>query len=153
MSKVTVSVEVGVDPATAFEVFTAEIDRWYVRGPYSWMDAERAVAIRFEPHVGGRLLEVWDEASGEGFAFGEVTVWEPGRRLVFADVVSGATPGEPPDPPTEVEVCFEPVPGGTRVTLEHRGLDRLPADVAEQKRRHGWVTVVDWYAGVLAPAG
>lgn len=153
MSTVTTSVEVAVDPATAFEVFTAEIDRWYVRGPYSWWDESRAVAIRFEPGVGGRLLEVWDEATGEGFAFGEITVWEPGRRLVLADLVSGAVPGRPPDPPTEVEVRFEPAPGGTRVTVEHRGLDRLPPDVAEQKRRYGWVTILEWYAGALAAAG
>jgi predicted enzyme related to lactoylglutathione lyase/uncharacterized protein YndB with AHSA1/START domain len=149
---VTVTVEVGVDPATAFEVFTAEIDRWYVRGPYSWMDAEAAVGIRFEPGVGGRLLEVHDEATGDGFVFGRVTAWEPGRRLVFADLVSGATPGRPPDPPTEVEVRFEASPAGTTVTLEHRGLDRLPAAVAEQKREHGWSTVARWFASSFEPS-
>lgn len=151
MSTVRVSVEVDVDPATAFEVFTAEIDRWYVRGPYSWMAPDRAVGIRFEPGVGGRLIEVHDEATGEGYAFGRVLAWEPGHRLVFADLVSGATPGEPPDPPTEVEVRFEPAGAGTRVTLEHRGLDRLPPGVAEQKRRHGWSTVVHWFAGSFRP--
>src|SRR5439155_16916456 len=33
---VTTSVEVAVDPLTAFEVFTEEIDSWYQRGPHSW---------------------------------------------------------------------------------------------------------------------
>ncbi|HEX9995074.1 MAG TPA: VOC family protein [Acidimicrobiales bacterium] len=153
MTAVTVTVEVGVDPAEAFRVFTEEIDRWYVRGPYSWMDADRAVGIRFEPGVGGRLLEVHDEATGDGFAFGRVLAWEPGRRLVFADLVSGPTPGEPPDPPTEVEVRFDPSPAGTLVTVEHRGLDRLPPAVADQKREHGWATVARWFAdGLHAPA-
>lgn len=153
MNAVNVSVEVAIDPAEAFRVFTEEIDRWYVRGPYSWMDPERAVGIRFEPGVGGRLLEVHDEATGEGFVFGRVLAWEPGRRLVFADVVSGATPGEPPDPPTEVEVRFEPGGPGTIVTVEHRGLDRLPPAVAAQKREHGWATVARWFAeGHAAPA-
>ena len=46
---VTTSVEVAVDPATAFEVFTEEIDAWYQRGPHSWKNPDRAVAVRFEP--------------------------------------------------------------------------------------------------------
>jgi uncharacterized protein YndB with AHSA1/START domain len=138
---VTVSTEVGVDPSTAFEVFTDEIDSWYQRGPHSWKHPDRAVGIRFEPHVGGRLLEVHDPATGEGFAFGKVLVWEPGKRLVFADLVSSV----PPDPLTEVEVRFEAVANGTRVTLEHHGLDRLPPDVAAQKRMYGWQTTLRWF--------
>jgi uncharacterized protein YndB with AHSA1/START domain len=138
---VTVSVDVPVDPATAFEVFTDEIDGWYQRGPHSWRFPDRAVGIRFEPYVGGRLLEVHDRDTGEGFAFGEVRVWEPGVRLVFADLVSS----EPPGPLTEVEVRFEAVDDGTRVTLEHRGLDRLPPEVAAQKRMYGWQTTLRWF--------
>jgi uncharacterized protein YndB with AHSA1/START domain len=137
---VTVSVEVAVDPATAFDVFTAEIDAWYRRGPHSWKHPERAVGIRIEPGVGGRLLEVHDEATGEGFKTGRILVWEPGVRLVFADLVSSA----PPDL-TEVEVRFDPTPEGTRVTLEHRGLDRLPADAAAAKRKYGWITLLRWF--------
>jgi uncharacterized protein YndB with AHSA1/START domain len=138
---VTVSIDVAVDPATAFEVFTNEVDVWYQRGPHSWRYPDRAVGIRFEPRVGGRLLEVHDKRTGEGFAFGQVLVWEPGARLVFADLVSSA----PPDPLTEVEVRFEPAGDGTRVTLAHRGLDRLPPDVAAQKRMYGWQTTLRWY--------
>jgi uncharacterized protein YndB with AHSA1/START domain len=138
---VTVSIDVAVDPDTAFDVFTNEIDSWYQRGPHSWMYPDRAVGIRFEPRVGGRLLEVHDTDTGEGFAFGRVLVWEPGARLVFADLVSSA----PPDPVTEVEVRFEAAGEGTRVTLEHRGLDRLPPDVAAQKRMYGWQTTLRWF--------
>jgi uncharacterized protein YndB with AHSA1/START domain len=140
-NSVTVSIDVAVDPDTAFDVFTNEIDSWYQRGPYSWKNPDRAVGIRFEPGVGGRLLEVHDAESGEGFAFGRVLVWEPGARLVFADLVSSA----PPDPVTEVEVRFEAAGEGTRVTLEHRGLDRLPPDVAAQKRMYGWQTTLRWF--------
>jgi uncharacterized protein YndB with AHSA1/START domain len=138
---VTVSIDVAVDPDTAFDVFTNEIDSWYQRGPHSWRYPDRAVGIRFEPRVGGRLLEVHDADSGEGFAFGRVLVWEPGARLVFADLVSSA----PPDPVTEVEVRFEAAGEGTRVTLEHRGLDRLPPDVAAPKRMYGWQTTLRWF--------
>src|SRR5205807_4756936 len=40
---VTATVEVAVDPATAFEVFTEEIDRWWRPGPIDWYDSVRAV--------------------------------------------------------------------------------------------------------------
>jgi hypothetical protein len=73
------TVEVPVDPETAFRMFTEEIDDWYERGRYSWNDPERAVAIRFE---GGRLLEVWND--GGAFEMGVVTMWEPGEQLAFA---------------------------------------------------------------------
>jgi uncharacterized protein YndB with AHSA1/START domain len=141
IDNVTVSIEVAVDPDTAFDVFTNEIDSWYQRGPHSWRHPDRAVGIRFEPRVGGRLLEVHDDDSGKGFAFGRVLVWEPGARLVFADLLSSA----PPDPLTEVEVRFETSGEGTRVTLEHRGLERLPPDVAAQKRMYGWQTTLRWF--------
>jgi hypothetical protein len=93
---VTTSIEVAVDPATAFEVFTEEIDAWYRRGPHNFADPARAVGIRFEPGVGGRLIEVYDATTGEGHTAGEIVVWDPGRRLVFVD-----------NRKTEVDVRFE----------------------------------------------
>ena len=147
-TSVTASVEVAVDPATAFEVFTEDIDAWYKRGPYSFKDPGRAVAVRFEPGVGGRLIEVHDTTTGEGIEWGRVLVWEAGARLVFADLISSASPATL----TEVEVRFASVAGGTRVTLEHRGLDRLPPDVADQKRKHGWITLLGWFDEHVAPA-
>src|SRR2546427_410397 len=80
---VTATVEVAVDPATAFAIFTEEIGRWWRPGPINWNDAERAVGIRIEPGVGGRWLEIYDEATGEGFECGRILIWEPGARLVF----------------------------------------------------------------------
>lgn len=106
------TVEVAVDPGTAFRMFTEEIDEWYERGPYSWNDPERAVAIRFEH---GRLLEVWDE--GDGYEMGFVTAWEPGERLVFAY----RSVHLPPDLETEVEIRFEPIAAGTRVSSSTEG--------------------------------
>lgn len=39
------------------------------------------------------------------------------------------------------------VAGGTRVTLEHRGLDALPPEVAEARRRSpGWGYAMAWFA-------
>jgi uncharacterized protein YndB with AHSA1/START domain len=136
------TVDVAVDPATAFEVFTAEIDAWYARGPYSWHDPDRAIGIRFEPHVGGRWLEVHDAETGEGVEIGRIRAWEPGRRVL----VSFTSSWLPPEPPTEVEIRFEAVPTGTRVTLEHRGIDQLPPDVARAWRSRAWKALMATFA-------
>lgn len=57
---VSSEVEVAVDPDTAFVAFTEELDLWWVRGPINHHAAGRCLAMRCEPGVGGRLLEVYD---------------------------------------------------------------------------------------------
>jgi hypothetical protein len=135
------TVEVDVDPATAFQVFTEEIGSWYRSGRYSWNAPERAVGIRFEPGVGGRLLEVWDEASGQGYEMGRILIWEPGVRLVF----QYRNAHLPADPLTEVEVRFDPLGGGTMVTLEHRGFDRLPPHIGKEWEGRAWINFMTWF--------
>jgi hypothetical protein len=139
----TAIVEVALDPAAAFAVFTEEIDRWWRPGPINWNDSARAVGIRIEPGVGGRWIEVYDAATGEGFECGRITVWEAGSRLVFLYRDAGHQIDG-----TEVEVRFEPIEGGTRVTLEHRGWDKLAPDIAATKReikRWGWASILGWF--------
>ncbi len=104
---VTATVEVALDPLTAFEVFTGEIGQWWRPGPINWNDPGRAVGIRIEPGVGGRWIEVYDAATGEGFECGRIRVWEPGARLV----VSYRDAGRDLDD-TEVEIRFARVPAG-----------------------------------------
>jgi uncharacterized protein YndB with AHSA1/START domain len=144
---VTTITEVEVDPTTAFEIFTSEIDSWYVRGPHSWKNPERAVGIRFEPGVGGRWIEVWDEATGEGYDFARITAWEPGVRLVLDYLLHDG------GHVTEVEIRFEPIESGTRVVLEHRGWDTLPPDVAAAgvaNVQQGEPALLQWFADYVA---
>jgi hypothetical protein len=133
-ASVRVSVSVGVEPLRAFTAFTDEIDSWYVKDRHTLADPARAAAIRFEPGTGGRLIEVYDAATGEGREIGRVTAWQPGRRLAFTDQLG-----------TEVEVSFEATASGTRVTLEHRGLERLRPDLAAKHARYGWRRLLPWY--------
>ena len=49
------AVKVSVEPTSAFTAFTDEIDSWWMRGPIIFFDAGRAVAMRIEPGVGGRM--------------------------------------------------------------------------------------------------
>ena len=78
---VSVTTLVATDPATAFEIFTAEVNVWWKHGPMFRPSVHGAGVLRFEPGVGGRLLETYDDESS--FEFGRVKVWVPGERLVF----------------------------------------------------------------------
>jgi uncharacterized glyoxalase superfamily protein PhnB len=102
------SVEVAVDPVTAFTVFTDELDLWWVRGPINAYDTGRLVEMRCEPGVGGRILEVYDAESGEGLELARITVWEPGRRLTWKSSLDDVT----------IDVRFESSAKGTTVRLD-----------------------------------
>ena len=134
-ASVRVTIHVGVDAATAFDVFTNEIDAWYRRGPHNFFDPVRAIGIRIEPGVGGRMLEVYDNDTGEAREMATVTTWEPGARLVLRDTRD-----------TEIEVTFEPRGNETKVTLEHRGLERLRPREAESHARFGGRLLIAWFS-------
>jgi hypothetical protein len=140
---VRLSVEVPVDPTTAFKIFTLEIGRWWRPGPINWNNAGRAVGVRIEPGPGGRWMEIHDLKTGEGVTQGRFTVWELGARLVFLyQDVGHQLDG------TEVEIDFEPIADGARVTLTHRGWERVPATArvrARNLKRWGWGNILNWY--------
>ena len=75
---VTSTVDVDVDPMTAFAAFTDEFDQWWGNGPIDAWDSSRCIGRRLEPGVGGRLLEVYED---DALELGRVTVWEPGARV------------------------------------------------------------------------
>jgi Activator of Hsp90 ATPase homolog 1-like protein len=139
---VNVSLDLSLDPATAFEIFTAESGRWWQPGPINWNDSGRAVGMRFDPGPGGRWAEVYRD--GDEFEFGRTITWEPGRKLAFIYGDDGhALDG------TEVEVRFDEIPYGTRVTLEHRGWAKVDPEALPQllrAKRWGWPNILGWYA-------
>lgn len=82
----TSQVEVAVDPLTAFTAFTEELDLWWVRGPINAYDSGRLVAMRCEPGVGGRIMEVYNADSGEGLELARITAWELGQISRLAEL-------------------------------------------------------------------
>jgi uncharacterized protein YndB with AHSA1/START domain len=127
----TVSVVVAVDAAAAFEVFTRETDLWWKRGPRFRVAGHRPGLLQFEAGVGGRLFETFETEAGEKvFVVGRVTAWEPPSRLMLEWRNANFAPSER----TEIEVLFEPVAAGTRVTVQHRGWASLRPD---HPARHG----------------
>jgi len=129
--RVHASIEIAVDPQTAFKIFTEEIDAWWERGPHNFWDGGRALATRFEPGVGGRYLEVYDEA-GDVLEIGRITLWEPGTRLVWRMSHDD----------TEVDIRFEAIAGGTRVLLEQR----LVPSGTKAHFYSGWNNILAWFA-------
>ena len=130
---VTVSVVVSLDAEAAFDVFTREVDLWWRPGPaYRFARAHDGGEgrMRFEPGAGGRFVQVLDDAGDDVYEVGRVLAWEPGKRLAFEWRGPNFEPGQV----TRVDVGFEAVEEGTRVTLTHSGWDDLPA---EHPVRHG----------------
>ena len=125
---VTVAIDVAVEPAVAFDVFTRELDAWWGRGPRYRFVAPYGGTLMLEPGVGGRLLHVVD--SGVSFEVGRVEVWEPPRRLALTWRLTNFTPEQQ----TRVDVRFEPATGGTRVSVTHSGWDTIPVG---HPARHG----------------
>jgi hypothetical protein len=124
-ARVTTFVE--VSPSDAFEVFTAEVDLWWRRGP-RFRGGGSSSELRFEQDSHGRRLV--EQSGAVIFEIGRVRVWEPGKRLVLDYRLRNFAADER----TELEVRFEPAGEGTRVTLEHRGWAALRRD---HPARHG----------------
>ena len=129
---VTSVVEVAVGPGTAFDAFTDELDLWWVRGPINHHAGGRVLAMRCEPGVGGRLLEVYDDNTGEALELAKITTWEPGRRLAWHSSIDDV----------EIEVSFDASPAGTTV----RVVARIPAE-GEDRGGTSWVRVVPKWFG------
>lgn len=129
--RVRVTISVGVEPEIAFRVFTEEIDQWWKRGPAYRISKNDRGFLHMEPRVGGRLFESFETSTGTRvLQTGEVKVWDPPARLVFDWRAVNFAPSEK----TEVEVCFDPTPTGTLVTLTHRGWSTIRPD---HPVRHG----------------
>lgn len=148
-SKVFVALRVNATPERAFEAFTAEIGAWWRPNTLFQTTPRSPGRLSFEPGEGGRLIETLE--SGKVFEIGRVLAWEPPGRLVF----SWRQANFPPELQTEVEVTFEAVGEETRVSVEHRGFDRVPAGAA----RHGFsdpallMHLGEWWRSLLGSLG
>jgi uncharacterized protein YndB with AHSA1/START domain len=147
-SKVLVSLRVKASPDRAFAAFVDDIGVWFQANPLFAFTPRDPGVLAFEPGGGGRLTTTL--ASGKVFEIGKVRAWEPPRRLVFGWRQAAFAP----DQDTEVEVRFDPVGADeTRVTVEHRGWDSVPA---AHVARHGFPNAVfltrhgEWWQRLLA---
>lgn len=133
----------------AWLTFTAGFGSWWPVAQHS-IGEERVTAVEMEPGVGGRVLERWDD--GREHEWGVITEWDEPNRLVFSwhpNLEKART--------TEIEVRFTSIDEGTRVSLEHRGWERLDKDAqaAREDYASGWAPVLELFArraGATSPS-
>ncbi|RIJ78178.1 hypothetical protein D1871_03730 [Nakamurella silvestris] len=131
---------VAAPPTTAFQLWTAHINRWWPVASHSVFGETATVAF-----TDGEIVETAPD--GRRSTWGTVLSWEPGSRLVTT-----WHPGGDPALATEVEVIFEPVAVGgsavphTLVTLIHRGWQNRPgAAEVHTEYGSGWQQVLAGY--------
>lgn len=131
--------DVACPPDHAFRTWTARTTIWW---PASHtVSAASGLEVIVEPRVGGRIFERTPD--GDEHDWGEITAWEPPRRLVYlwhlrADRADA----------TEVEISFSGADDtSTRVEIEHRGWDRLGAAGTGRRdaNRGGWGGLLPHY--------
>ena len=141
-----VEFEVAAPPAHAFAVWTDRCATWW---PASHTVSGDPAAITFEPREGGRIYE--RTTAGVEHDWGEVTVWEPPRRLGYLWHLRRDRSDA-----TEVEIRFVGVADGrTRVEIEHRGWEDLGAGAETWRDRNhgGWSTLLpSFVAAAEAPS-
>lgn len=139
--------------AEAFRLFTEGIDQWWPVATHSiTADDPRAGGgavrgLRFEGHVGGRLVEVVSD--GSEYSWGNVLAWDPPRRFVMS-----WHPNRAPTAASRIEVQFRPDGTGTTIELEHSGWEEF-GDRAAQLREayhHGWDPVLERLVAVARDA-
>jgi uncharacterized protein YndB with AHSA1/START domain len=143
-SRILVSLRIDAPPEVVFDAFVDDIALWWRPNTLFSFTPRSPGVMAFEE---GRLVERLP--SGKVFEVGRVTVWEHGARLVF-DWRQATFTG---DMATEVEVRFDAVGKATRVTVEHRGWDSVPAP---HVARHSFPNTVflarhgEWWRALLA---
>lgn len=138
------TIEVKATPARAFDLFTSRMGEWWPSGKTIGRNPHADIVI--EPQAGGRWYE--RDAAGNETQWGRVLAWEPPGRVLLGWQINSQWHYDA-DFLTEVELTFAALAGGgTRVTLEHRNLERFGADAEAHaaKIRGGWPTMVGHFA-------
>jgi uncharacterized protein YndB with AHSA1/START domain len=125
----------------AFQRFTAEFGSWWPVRTLSVGGTDTEACV-FECRLGGRIYE--RVKGGVEHPWGEVTLWEPPRRVRFL-----WHPSRPRENHQDVELTFTPNGGGTRVELVSWGWERWGKGAKGARRgyRMGWGYVFDHLAG------
>ena len=115
------TIDIAATPARTFELFTTE------DGLCQWMARTASVDLR----PGGAWRWVHEDGAA---CSGEYIDVEPPERLSFTYGWESGRFDDVPAGSTRVDVAFEPIEGGTRVTVRHAGL------VGDRPERHtvGW---------------
>jgi hypothetical protein len=140
------SFEIDCDAAHAFDAWTARFGQWWPRGHS--VSGDPGVVIFLERRVGGRIFE--RTSDGTEIDWGEVTVWDPPRRLGYLWHIRRDRADA-----TDVELTFVATgEGTTRLDVVHSGWERLGAGAEEWRdaNRGGWSGLVPHFAAYATEA-
>lgn len=133
----------------AFRVFTESFDSWWPKTHHiAKIEMKESV---METKLGGRWYE--KGIDGSECEWGKVIAWEPPKRFALTWQLTADYQYDP-NFQTEVEVTFDSIgEGKTRVTLEHKYLDRYGKDMEKVKssvgnEEGGWGGIMKLYAAV-----
>jgi Activator of Hsp90 ATPase homolog 1-like protein len=125
-------------PVAAFEVYTARIGDWW--DPRYTVNAETLETVVIEPRVGGRVFARHVDVGVDDW--GEVTVWEPGYRLVHTFTLA-----QDAAHPSEVAVEFvRRAAGGCTVLFAHGGW--TDANVGIRSKFGDWRVLLDRFVAL-----
>lgn len=134
IAPVRAEVTVSQPPDEAFVLFATRIGDWWTGNS---IGRKPRAAITLEPAPGGRWYET--AADGEETDWGKVVAWDPPHRLLLVWELNSRFE---PDPTvvTTIEIRFAAIDGGTRVSLEHRDLERFGDEARDVAGRinQGW---------------
>jgi uncharacterized protein YndB with AHSA1/START domain len=141
-----ISFDVDCPADHAFKVWTSKIGTWWPRDHTVSGDPDDIV---LESGPGGRIYE--RTSTGERHEWGEVTGWEPPRRLSYLWHI-----GRERATATEVEITF--VDQGalrTRIEIVHSGWDSMgeDADARRDQNRSGWDALVPSFMAAAGKEG
>jgi hypothetical protein len=132
-SPIEKSIYVTIPQAKAFELFTAKMATWWPFSDAHAIFEARHASFVFEGRVGGHVKEV--SVDGKDGMWGTITSWNPPSKFTMT-----WHPGRGPETAQELEVSFVPEGDGTRVTLLHRGWEKLGDEATKMHAGYtrGW---------------
>ena len=134
-----IAFEVDCAPAHAFDLWTQRASSWWPT--QHTVTADPGVRVVFEARVGGRVFE--RTPAGDEVDWGEITVWEPPRRLGYSWFIRTDRADA-----TDVEIRFKELGDHrTRVEIVHRGWERLGSRGSRWRtvNQAGWDGVLPAY--------
>lgn len=145
-----VVVPVSVDEA--FEIFTSRMTDWWPKDHHIGSAPIEQIVI--EPHEGGRWYTRHEDGSETSTGF--VLAWEPPQRLIISWQI-GADWRYDPKLVTTVELSFTAeAPDRTRVSLEHRDLERFGPEAERMRTTFSgpgaWTATLGAFAGACGGA-
>ena len=100
--------------------------------------------MTIEPRVGGRVFATHEDLGEHDW--GEVTVWEPGRRFAHTFTLA-----QDPQAPSEVLVEFADDEGGCSLRFAHGGWTE--ANAASRAKFNDWPVLLDRFAELADASG